>query len=79
MSKIITAVALTFFISCSLLTSFVYADPPYDVEFTAYSAGGFGWEDQVRTATVLTRHPGPVVLVTTRDGERKGRKGQGRR
>ncbi len=42
---------------------FVYADPPYDVEFTAYSAGGFGWEDQVRTATVLARRPGPVVLV----------------
>src|SRR5437870_13194005 len=25
---------------------FVYADPPYDVEFTAYSQGGFSWEDQ---------------------------------
>ena len=29
---------------------FVYADPPYDVEFTTYSAGGFSWDDQVRTA-----------------------------
>ncbi len=28
---------------------FVYADPPYDVEFTSYSAGGFSWEDQKRT------------------------------
>jgi len=27
---------------------FVYADPPYDVEFTTYSAGGFSWADQVR-------------------------------
>jgi DNA adenine methylase len=41
---------------------FVYADPPYDVEFTSYSAGGFAWEDQVRTAELLARHRGPVVL-----------------
>jgi len=44
-------------------TDFVYADPPYDVEFTTYSQGGFSWEDQVRTAESLSRHPGPVVLV----------------
>jgi DNA adenine methylase len=42
---------------------FVYADPPYDVEFTHYSKGGFSWEDQQRTAEWLTRHDGPVVLV----------------
>jgi DNA adenine methylase len=41
---------------------FVYADPPYDVQFTAYAAGGFGWDDQVRLAEWLARHPGPVVL-----------------
>ncbi|HKE59685.1 MAG TPA: Dam family site-specific DNA-(adenine-N6)-methyltransferase [Pyrinomonadaceae bacterium] len=41
---------------------FVYADPPYDVEFTSYSAGGFSWTDQVRTAEFLSRHPGPVVI-----------------
>jgi DNA adenine methylase len=41
---------------------FVYADPPYDVEFTTYSAGGFCWEDQVRTAELLAAHRGPVVL-----------------
>lgn len=41
---------------------FIYADPPYDVEFTTYSAGGFSWEDQLRTAEFLARHPGPVVL-----------------
>ncbi len=40
---------------------FVYADPPYDVEFTSYSAGGFGWDDQVRLAEWLARHRGPVV------------------
>ena len=40
---------------------FVYADPPYDVEFTSYSAGGFDWDDQVRLAEWLARHPGPVV------------------
>ena len=42
---------------------FVYADPPYDVEFTSYSQGGFGWKDQVRTADWLSKHPGPVILV----------------
>jgi len=41
---------------------FVYADPPYDVEFTTYSAGGFSWDDQVRTAEWLAGHRGPVVL-----------------
>jgi DNA adenine methylase len=41
---------------------FIYADPPYDVEFTTYSAGGFCWDDQVRTAEWLAAHPGPVVL-----------------
>jgi len=41
---------------------FVYADPPYDVEFTQYSKGGFGWDKQVRTAEWLATHPGPVVL-----------------
>jgi DNA adenine methylase len=41
---------------------FIYADPPYDVEFTTYSAGGFAWDDQVRTAEWLAKHAGPVVL-----------------
>lgn len=41
---------------------FVYADPPYDVEFTSYAKEGFSWEDQVRLAEWLARHPGPVVL-----------------
>lgn len=41
---------------------FVYADPPYDVQFTQYSTGGFGWDEQVRAAEWLARHPGPVVL-----------------
>lgn len=41
---------------------FIYADPPYDVEFTTYSSGGFSWEDQQRTAKLLARHPGPVVI-----------------
>lgn len=42
---------------------FVYADPPYDVEFTAYSKGGFGWAEQERTARFLARHQGPVILA----------------
>lgn len=43
-------------------TDFVYADPPYDVQFTQYSKDGFGWEEQARTAQWLAEHPGPVVL-----------------
>jgi DNA adenine methylase len=42
---------------------FVYADPPYDVQFTAYAAEPFDWADQERTAAWLARHSGPVVLV----------------
>jgi DNA adenine methylase len=42
---------------------FVYADPPYDVEFTQYAKGAFSWDDQVRTAACLAEHAGPVVLV----------------
>jgi len=41
---------------------FIYADPPYDVEFTQYTKEGFGWDGQVRLARWLARHPGPVVL-----------------
>ncbi|HVV71551.1 MAG TPA: Dam family site-specific DNA-(adenine-N6)-methyltransferase [Verrucomicrobiae bacterium] len=41
---------------------FIYADPPYDVEFTQYSKEAFKWDEQVRTAQWLARHPGPVVL-----------------
>jgi DNA adenine methylase len=42
---------------------FVYADPPYDVEFTQYAKDGFSWADQERTAAFLAKHKGPVVLV----------------
>ena len=42
---------------------FVYADPPYDVEFRQYSRGGFGWHEQEATALWLAKHPGPVILV----------------
>ncbi len=41
---------------------FVYADPPYDVEFTQYSKDGFTWDDQIRLAEWLSLHRGPVVL-----------------
>jgi DNA adenine methylase len=43
-------------------TDFIYADPPYDVEFTQYSKGGFHWEQQMQTAEWLAKHEGPVVL-----------------
>ncbi len=42
-------------------TDFIYADPPYDVPFRQYTKDGFAWEDQVRLAEWLARHPGPVV------------------
>jgi DNA adenine methylase len=42
---------------------FIYADPPYDVEFTSYASGGFAWVDQVRAAEWLVQHSGPVVLT----------------
>ena len=41
---------------------FVYADPPYDVEFTQYSKGRFGWDELERAAEWLAKHKGPVVL-----------------
>lgn len=41
---------------------FVYADPPYDVDFTQYSKEGFNWDDQIRLAQWLANHRGPVVL-----------------
>ena len=41
---------------------FIYADPPYDTEFTTYSPGGFSFDDQKRTAELLAKHPGPVVI-----------------
>jgi DNA adenine methylase len=44
-------------------TDFVYADPPYDVEFTQYSRHRFSWEDQERTARFVARHRGPAILV----------------
>jgi DNA adenine methylase len=41
---------------------FVYADPPYDVEFRQYSKDGFDWAQQEKTARWLAEHPGPVIL-----------------
>jgi DNA adenine methylase len=40
---------------------FIYADPPYDVEFRQYAKDGFEWPDQERLANWLVAHPGPVV------------------
>lgn len=41
---------------------FVYADPPYDVEFTQYASEDFRWEDQVRLGQWLVKHDGPVII-----------------
>jgi len=50
--------------SISCRDDFVYADPPYDVEFTQYAKDDFKWEDQVRLAEWLAKHSGPVVCPT---------------
>lgn len=42
-------------------TDLIYADPPYDVEFTKYSSTDFKWQDQVRLAEWLFSHSGPVI------------------
>jgi len=47
---------------------FVYADPPYDVEFTSYSKEQFGWKEQVRLAEWLAGHKGPVALSNQATG-----------
>lgn len=47
---------------CIADDDFLYLDPPYDVEFTTYSQGGFTWQDQVKTATWAADHRGPVLL-----------------
>lgn len=39
----------------------IYADPPYDVEFTKYSPKDFKWEDQIRLANWLDQYDGPIV------------------
>lgn len=41
---------------------FVYVDPPYDVEFRQYSAGGFSWDDQVRLANWTAGLEVPVAI-----------------
>ena len=40
---------------------FIYADPPYDVEFRQYSSGGFDWSDQERLAKWLGEQSVPVI------------------
>jgi DNA adenine methylase len=40
---------------------FLYADPPYDVQFTKYHKDDFNWQDQERLAKWLVKHPGPVI------------------
>jgi DNA adenine methylase len=41
---------------------FVYADPPYDVEFRHYSKDGFSWKDQENVVDWLSGHNGPIIL-----------------
>lgn len=41
---------------------FIYADPPYDVDFTQYSKENFNWSEQIRLAEWLSKHNGIVLL-----------------
>lgn len=41
---------------------FLYADPPYDVEFTSYAKQDFTWDDQIRLISWLNQHTGPVII-----------------
>ena len=41
---------------------FIYADPPYDVEFTKYFKQDFSFSDQIRLAEFLAKHKGPVII-----------------
>jgi len=38
---------------------FIYADPPYDVEFTSYSAGGFSWQESSANRRVAAESSWP--------------------
>ena len=41
---------------------FIYADPPYDVEFRQYSSQGFTWNEQVRLAKWIQRLNVPAII-----------------
>ena len=41
---------------------FIYADPPYDVEFTKYAKEDFTWDDQIRLAKWLSKKSCPVII-----------------
>lgn len=45
-----------------LSDDFIYADPPYDVEFTSYAKKDFLWEDQIRLIQWLSKHNAPIIL-----------------
>ncbi|WP_271254599.1 DNA adenine methylase [Pseudanabaena sp. Chao 1811] len=42
-------------------SDFIYADPPYDVEFRQYAKNGFEWSEQERLAHWLAQHNCPMI------------------
>ena len=44
-------------------SDFVFVDPPYDSDFSAYDNRAFGWRDQERLARVLGELPAQVMVV----------------
>jgi DNA adenine methylase len=44
---------------------FIFADPPYDVDFRNYSKDSFYWQDQEELIEWLSNHQGPIVLCNS--------------
>lgn len=44
-------------------SDFIFADPPYDEQFNYYVKNSFSWEQQVKLAELLSKHPGPVITT----------------
>jgi len=40
----------------------IYADPPHDVQFTTYFAGGFSWDDQEGLINWLAQYDVPTLI-----------------
>lgn len=43
------------------VNDFIYADPPYDVDFRQYAKNGFAWSEQERLAVWLSQQKCPAI------------------
>jgi DNA adenine methylase len=44
------------------INDIIYLDPPYDTDFTQYTANGFKWEDQIRLINWTKTFDNPVII-----------------